>query len=287
MVSKYAFVIIHFGDKINYLELEIYLLLNLTKHTKNDIIYLYSINDTPESFIQIISKFCKVISYDDNNITFNIKNFKSSYTIFNTLRTCNFLFAYKLIEYKKICIIESDMLILKNIDSIFELNIPAALSYHDESLIMNNYQVDIDKEVTLNNCNKISKINGGIMIFKPSLKIYELLIKNIKFVIKNNCMYPNETLFLLSYDKIFNLPLKYNATKYQLIIFKKNFKLKNDYFSIIHFNTQYKHIHIIKDNYLDDLKNKNFLLYKLVLEFKKKYFDKYSSHVNKLLNKVK
>jgi ribonuclease HI len=42
-----------------------------------------------------------------------------------------------------------------------------------------------------------------------------------------------------------------------------------------------------KDNYLDDLKNKNFLLYKLVLEFKKKYFDKYSSHVNKLLNKVK
>ena len=43
----YAFSLIHFGDKLKYLELEIYLVIMLRKHTKYDIIYLYSINDTP------------------------------------------------------------------------------------------------------------------------------------------------------------------------------------------------------------------------------------------------
>lgn len=89
--SEYAFVMVHFGDKPKYLELEIYLSIMLRKNSKNDIIYLYSITDTPKLFINIMKKYCThVIPYDDNNITYNIKNFTSIYQHFNTLRTCNF-----------------------------------------------------------------------------------------------------------------------------------------------------------------------------------------------------
>ena len=143
---------------------------------------MYSVNDTPDKFIKIVKKYCKVIPYDDNNITYNITEFKSSYTNFNTLRTCNFLFAYQLTQYKKICIIESDMIILKNMDSIFELNTPSILTYY-ENKILENDSIEIDKKITLSECNKISKANGGIMLIEPSIPIYNLLLKNIKYII--------------------------------------------------------------------------------------------------------
>lgn len=52
----YAFCLIHFGNKPKYLELEIYTIIMLKKNTKYDIVYLYSINDTPNNFINIIKK---------------------------------------------------------------------------------------------------------------------------------------------------------------------------------------------------------------------------------------
>ena len=49
-----AFVINHFGNNIKYLRYEIYFLYMLRNNTKNDIVYLYSINDTPNKYIEII-----------------------------------------------------------------------------------------------------------------------------------------------------------------------------------------------------------------------------------------
>lgn len=281
-MKEYAFVLVHFGDKIKYLEYELYLINNLRENTKNDIIYMYSINDTPQKFIEIMKNYCQVIPYDDNNITYNIKDFKSSYTHFNTLRTCNFLFAYQLTKYKKICIIESDMMILKNVDSIFELNTPAVLTFYDRYKIRKNYSIDIDKESTLDICNVKSMVNGGIMLFEPSQNIYELLLKNISLVIKKNCIYPNETLFCLSYDIIYNLPFKYNGMKHHISSIEALFTFDiTKYMYIIHFNTEYKHIDIIKDNYLEDVFKKNKILYSFLIEYKKKYYDKYNLIVNK------
>ena len=79
----YAFSLIHFGDKPKYLELEIYLVIMLKENTKYDIIYLYSINDTPEYFVETMKKYCnKVISFDDKEITYEINNYKSLYQHF-------------------------------------------------------------------------------------------------------------------------------------------------------------------------------------------------------------
>ena len=131
-----AFVLVHFGDKVKYLELEIYLCINLRKNTKYDIIYLYSINDTPIKFVNIMKKYCNyTIPYDDNNITYNVP-FSSFYSHFNTLRTCNFIFAYQLTQYKKLCLLESDMIITGNIDDIFNLKTPSILVYNYNMLVL-------------------------------------------------------------------------------------------------------------------------------------------------------
>jgi len=105
-MTDYAFCIIHFGSNKKYLEYEIYTILMLQQNTKNDIVYLYSSNDTPAEFVKAIET-CKVIClpYDDKNITYELdqKDQKSVYQHFNALRTCNFLFAFQLTQYKKIC----------------------------------------------------------------------------------------------------------------------------------------------------------------------------------------
>ena len=100
-MSKNAYATIHFGSNPVYLELELYFFIMLRKYTTNDILYLYSATDTPEYFVDAVRPFVTdVIPYDDTGITYNVK-FESGYTNFNTLRTCNFIFAYNLEKYKK------------------------------------------------------------------------------------------------------------------------------------------------------------------------------------------
>jgi alpha-N-acetylglucosamine transferase len=284
----YAFVLVHFGDKLKYLELEIYACEMIRKNTIHDIIYLYSINDTPIKFVNIMKEYCtNVIPFDDNGITYNIKNFKSLYQHFNTLRTCNFIYAYQLTQYKKICIIESDMIILKNIDDIFKLKCPCVLTYYNISKILENYKININSNKDLLECSKKSNINGGVMLIKPSLTKYNLYINNIKKIIYNNCIYPNETLFLISNKTIYNLPYKYNGVQFNLIKYSNIFHINmKEYLSILHMNAkEHKHIDIIKDKWLNKLKNNNKkkLLYYFISFFKKEYFDRLNYKINLLL----
>jgi hypothetical protein len=285
MNEKNAFVIIHFGNNIKYLELELYFIINLKKFTKYEILYMYSINDTPIEYIKIIEKLnILCIKYDDANITYNIKNFSSQYARFNTLRTCNFIFAYNLIKYNKICIIECDMIITKNIDNIFDLNFPSILYYnedmtkHDENYLLEKKT----KKSILDLCTNKSEYNGGVLLIKPSIQMFNLYKKNIKMIINNNCIFPNETLFIYTNSKkIYNLPIMYNKSKYYLKRYSKYNSIFINY--IYHFNSEYKHLDLIKDNYLDNVDDfqKNLLLY-----FKKNIYDINFKKVNKLLNSI-
>ena len=232
-----------------------------------------------------MKKYCnKVISFDDKNITYEINNYKSLYQHFNTLRTCNFLYAYQLTEYKKICIIESDMIILKNIDDIFDLKTPSVLSYYNINKILENYKLNIDIKKNLDGCSEKSYINGGLMLISPSITKYNLYLKNIKKIITNNCIYPNETLFVISNKTIYNLPYKYNGIQFNLLKYSQMFKIDmKKYLSILHLNhKEYKHIDIIRDNYLDKMKNKYELLYNFIKVFKDKYYDKYHKNIEKI-----
>jgi ubiquinone/menaquinone biosynthesis C-methylase UbiE len=271
----FAFVLIHFGNKIKYLELELYFLNMLRQNTNHDIIYMYSITDTPINYVNLIKNYCtKTISYDDTNITFNISNFKSEYSHFNTLRTCNFIFAYQLIDYQKICIIESDMIIMKNIDKIFKLKTPSALYHNKQSPLQSNkkYHVNVDDP---NN----SIINGGVMLLSPNINTFNKAINIIPIIIKNNCPWPNESLFLYINPMFYNLPIKYNYHLY----FKHTIDNINIY--IYHFNsTEYKPLNIIKDNYIEKYKHKNKI--NVIKFFKLKYYDPYYKLFDKLINNL-
>jgi len=68
--KKCAFAIIHFGKNPVYLELELYFFKILRQYTNNDIIYLYSVTTTPESFVDAVRpSVTSVHPYDDNEIT--------------------------------------------------------------------------------------------------------------------------------------------------------------------------------------------------------------------------
>lgn len=292
----FAFVLIHFGSNIKYLELELYFLIMLRNKTKNDIIYMYSINDTPKSYIDIIDKYMnvdkslkiKIIPYDDKNITYDIDGFQSNYTSFNTLRTCNFLFAYTLTEYKKVCIIESDMILRHNIDKLFNYKSPAIQYFNTTVEKRNtNFKVIIKNKDDILEEKTIHNTNGGILLFRPSLKIFEKLKENIKLIIEKNIEFPNEKLFIYTMKYFFNIPIKYNfihfALNHNKPIYKYFIEHKHKIY-IYHFNqTEYKPLNIIQDNYIIDNKIKQ----EIVEYYKINYYNKYHIVIDSILQNIK
>ena len=168
-MNKYSFVLIHFGNNKKYLEYELYFLMNLHQYTKYEICYLYSVHDTPKEFIEKIKALklnIKTIPYNDKGYSYEIEDkFISGYSHFNTLRTCNFIYAYLLTQYEKVCILESDMVIMRNIDALFDLKCPSVFyTMNKNKSIQNtkNYILKIDQNDMIDNCSKGSPINGGV-----------------------------------------------------------------------------------------------------------------------------
>ena len=226
--NRCAFAIIHFGNNPVYLELELYFFKMLRQYSANDIIYLYSVNDTPASFIEAVMPFVTdVVPYDDKGITYDV-TFKSEYSNFNTLRTCNFIFAYTLEQYDTVCIIESDMVIMGNIDAIFNLRSPAILTYYigDRRLKFNDEVRNNPSEV-LAKCKDMGRINGGVMLINPSQKLFESYKSKIVDVVRNECKYPNETLFEYVNNLYYNLPVQYNLSHYHAKLYRLQKKSYN------------------------------------------------------------
>ena len=310
-ISKNAFVLVHFGNNIKFLKYEILFLINLRKNTKNNIVYMYSIYDTPKSFVKIIEKYCdKIIPYDDTNITVGKEELTKDFSPFE-LRTCNYLFAHNLLtEYEKICTVESDMIIMSNIDEMFNLETPSILIYtnHKVKCIFKKYKL----EKKIENYEKYD-INGGSMLFKPEKEKYNICLDKLQEILQNpyykcvkkdkkgmdkiiNCKnIPNEKLFLLTNDIIYNLPYIYNATRRQLlqtqilgqyllndVVFQKQIK-------IIHFNSKSKPLDFIEDSggkYLKEEEFKNIIVYNILTEYKENYYNKYNQKIENILKNI-
>jgi hypothetical protein len=294
-MSKNAFATIHFGSNPVYLELELYFFIMLRKHTKHDILYLYSVNDTPPSFVDAVRPLVdEVIPYDDKGITYDVK-FESGYASFNTLRTCNFIFAYTLEKYNKVCIIESDMVIMGNIDSIFKLDGPAVLTYYlGPQKLTTNTKVENKPEDAIAKCNEMGRTNGGVMLIEPSVHLFKTYVDKIKDVVKHTCKYPNETLFEYVNNSYFNMPIQYNLSHFLAkpnIIAK--YGLTKDKILIFHFNeTKFKHIDIIKNpvdesgiNWLENRDPKYAIKRMAVLHYKDVVYDKHPE-IGEIISKL-
>ena len=293
-MSKNAFAIVHFGSNPVYLELELYFFKMLRKYTKHDILYLYSVNDTPPSFVDAVRPLVdEVIPYDDKGITYDVK-FESGYASFNTLRTCNFIFAYTLDKYDKVCIIESDMVIMGNIDSVFKLESPAVLTYYlGPQRLTTNAKVENEPEDAIAKCNEMGRTNGGVMLIEPSVRMFETYVEKIPDVVKHTCKYPNETLFEYVNNSYFNMPIQYNLSHFLAkphIIAK--YGLTADEILVFHFNeTKFKHIDIIKNpvdesgiNWLENADPKYAIKRRAVLHYKDTVYDKHPEIGKTILN---
>jgi len=292
--TKNAFVIIHFGSNIKYLELELYFCIMLNKFTQQNIIYLYSTTDTPEAFIHQIEPFVyKTMGFDDTGITFNV-NFPSKYTSFNTLRTCDFIFAYNLVEYEKICIVESDLVIMGNIDNIFNLNTPSIVCYKCGEYNLNkNMNYSVNPSEVIEHCDE-SGINGGVILINPNIELFNRYIQSIPIIAERRCKYPNEALFEFINNNFFNLPVKYNLSHYHTLRLKKYGMNPNGSDVLIyHFNeTDFKHLDIIKDGWLKDNLNNPEVMNKYrvkkipILYFENMIYNPYKAQVDTILNEI-
>jgi lipopolysaccharide biosynthesis glycosyltransferase len=293
--TENAFALIHFGSNVKYFELELYFCIMLKKYTSQNIVYMYSESDTPESFVQQMTPFVyKSIGFNDNGITYNV-NFESKYTSFNTLRTCDFIFAYDLLtDYKKVCIIESDLVIMGNIDSIFELNTPSIICYKCGDQNLNkNLRYTSDKEQVIHSCDE-SGLNGGVMLIEPNKQIFNEYINSIPIIAKRGCKYPNEALFEYVNNVFNNLPVKYNLSHYHTLRLS-NYGLNPDGRDILiyHFNeTEFKHLDIIKDGWLkknlsDPKVSSKYRVRKIpILHFEDTIYEPYKEQVNAILDKL-
>jgi hypothetical protein len=279
--KRNAYVLVHFGSNLKYFELEVYFCIMLAEFAdKNiDIVYLYSESDTPPAFVHEIKPFVnKTIGFNDEGITFNVPEFESAYTSFNTLRTCDFIFAYNLTEYAKICIVESDLVIMGNIDSVFRLNAPSILTYSGNPIDYNEtHPVNTTHEGALRECKTKSTLNGGVMLIEPSKEKFEECVAALPTIVNNKCKYPNEALFEYVNRKLYNLPVEYNLSHYHTLRLGKYGIRDPSEVRVFHFNeTEFKHLDIVKDTWFRDNITKpetakKYAVKRIPIE----YFDKY------------
>ncbi len=293
--TENAFVLIHFGSNPKYFELELYFCIMLKQNTSNNIIYMYSETDTPPTFVEAIKPYVyRTQGFNDNGITLNV-SFESKYTSFNTLRTCDFIFAYLLEEYEKVCIIESDLVIMSNIDDIFLLDCPAILSYSvKNNQIARNNAISTNKAQILENCVEKSTLNGGVMLIKPDRRLYEEYVSAIKIIAHTGCKYPNEALFEYVNNIFYNLPVIYNLSHYKTLNLRDyGLRPGGEDIKIFHFNeTDFKHLDIIKEGWLranlnDPKVAEKYRVRKIpILFFEDRIYNPHKDEVNRILNSL-
>lgn len=223
-----AYVILHFGGNPAYLEMEMYLLCNLYIETADtrDIVYLYA-QDTPPSFVQSMACLSKkiarkhacrnrivCIAYDDTDIittakeihtpsviaemcrnrasTANISKDTMRVVAMNMARTCGIINAF-ILPYTTVCIVESDIVIVKPYDSVFEIPAPAIFVYPNKN------------------------VNGGVIRIDPCRDAYTRGLECMRKIVTDPVayVYPSESLFMMIYPDYAKhaIPLKYNAVR--------------------------------------------------------------------------
>ncbi len=275
---KYAYALFHFGNSIHHIELELYFLLYLKKITTYDILYLYSSNDTTTDTINIITPLVtKAISYVDivdPNTQFRQNKKYDNYSAF---RTCNYIHAYSLTDYAKICVIEPDIIIMnENFNDIFNLNTPSILSITSTSKINSNHKISSSVDT-----------NSGIILLSPNINKFKKCAAYLhREFFNTDTTTPRDLLFIKteSTSGFYNLPIKYNFSHSLLKhIHDYNINL-NDIKAVRFDNTRYNHLRIVKDNWknLTELREKT----KPVMHFKTQVFDTYKTIVDSYVSNI-
>lgn len=170
--QKYAYVSLLMGNNIYFIGALIFG-YSLKQVTNYDIVIMVT-PDVPDAQKNILREVYDVVleidyveidkglikDYDHNR-------FKD---IFTKLQ------CFKLTQYEKIIMIDIDMLIIRDMDDLFNLKAPAAsLKNHDLK-----HGEKIPKNLIIKNGNLIGSINAGVMLLKPSIDEYGAIVDDIK-----------------------------------------------------------------------------------------------------------
>lgn len=194
----------------------------------------------------------------------------------------NKIYAFYLDEYEKILLMDTDMLIMKSekiltetnavpsfcmTDEIFEkYEAPCAMVY-DKEYIMTSGKKIPSKLIEDHLKEKISTLNAGVMLIKPSKSVFKDMIWKLSTksdVKKEPCKFPEEG-FLNMYfkERWTSLPMKYNLNplfceemKEMKEICEMMKKMREEEIAVIHF-AGYKPWILLKEPYWIDLSNKN------------------------------
>ncbi|MCQ2975615.1 MAG: hypothetical protein MJ211_12510 [Bacteroidales bacterium] len=171
----------------------------------------------------VLDDYCFLVYSEDinniNNLTEKMPFHRWNETFFK-LRVCD------LVQFEKIVLLDSDMLIMKNIDSLFDS--PSFSAVQADSICKSSYLA----------------LNSGLMVLEPSKELYNKLVELIEpsfnKKIKMGEFCGDQDIFR-DYDlewqnkKHLILPLTYNVYFSYLNNLKKNFNYKFSEIFVIHF----------------------------------------------------
>lgn len=233
-MDKYAYVTVLYGNNSIYLTGALVLGYSLMKtRTPYDriIMVTYDIRGEYRSYLKKIYTHIIEIGYiraNPNIFLISDTRFKDVFTKLECL---------SLIQYDKIILLDLDMIVLRNIDHLFDLTPPAACL----KKFYIPYGNLIPKNMICRGNKLVGSINAGLMLLKPDIEE----LKNIKKDISENThrfkfKYPEQDFLSLRYcgkwrSITFNYNFQFGLTKR---VKKYHYKVNDIY--VIHYSSSYK-----------------------------------------------
>jgi inositol 3-alpha-galactosyltransferase len=158
---KYAYVNMLFGDNIYYIGTLIFAISLYNTKPKYDMILLHT-NDVPKYKLDLLKPYYKdIIEINYIPVKTKRERFKN---VFTKLKI------FSLYKYDKVLFMDNDMIVLKNIDHLFEYNTPAGMALSPELKYKDREEV-ADENVVF---------NAGLWLIKPNKGTYIKMMNGIK-----------------------------------------------------------------------------------------------------------
>jgi len=190
--NKYAYVALLMGDSPYFLGALVMGYSLKTVNTNYDIVIMVT-PDVPNDQKEVLKDFYHYV-IDIDFITIDkrlIKNYETNRfkDVFTKLQCLT------LTQYNKIIMIDIDMLVVKNMDHLFDLKAPAAsLRKYD---LINGQK--IPQHLIVKNNKLIGGINAGLMLLQPDQNEYNDIVKDLLQTDKEREAYDNPEQDYLSY----------------------------------------------------------------------------------------
>jgi len=235
--KKYAYVCLLMQNSPYFLGALVMGFSLINSKTKYDCILMVT-PDVPNIQKKLLSEYFIIKEIDYVEIdpalvkNYDTNRFKDVFTKFQ-------VFEFDI--YDKIIMLDIDMLVLKNMDSLFELTAPAASIRNHEI----KHKKHIPTELIVKDSKLIGGINAGLMLLKPSKLEYESIMTDIKNANMRSYKNPEQDYLSLYYAKNWTqIDFKYNF-QFGLLNRSNKYKLADVY--NIHYSSRLKPWKLVYD----------------------------------------